>query len=116
MENLFTLLIWGGAIFLMMRFGCGSHAMGHGQKKNSQTTDKEVNIQQETQRLQTPVKDIDPVCGETVSTEKAKPSVFGGKVYYFCARECREVFEAAPEIYVPQNNITPPPRLEHTHA
>jgi YHS domain-containing protein len=47
-----------------------------------------------------PAKDIDPVCGKTVTSERAKSSVYSGHVYYFCSRECREVFEAAPDLYV----------------
>ncbi len=47
-----------------------------------------------------PKTDIDPVCGKTVNTANAKPSVYAGMVYYFCSRDCRERFEAAPESYL----------------
>ncbi len=30
MNSLIYFLIWGGLFFLMMRFGCGAHVMGHG--------------------------------------------------------------------------------------
>lgn len=30
MQTLAYFLIWGAFIFLMMRFGCGAHVMGHG--------------------------------------------------------------------------------------
>lgn len=30
MSALFYLLIWAAVIFLMLRFGCGAHVMGHG--------------------------------------------------------------------------------------
>lgn len=40
------------------------------------------------------------MCGKTVTTDKAKPSVYAGNVLYFCSRECREVFEAVREFYV----------------
>ena len=30
MSTLVYFLIWGGLFFLMMRFGCGAHIMGHG--------------------------------------------------------------------------------------
>ncbi len=63
-----------------------------------------------------PAKDVDPVCSKTVSTDKAKPSVFGGNVYYFCSRECREVFEAAPDIYVGGNQSRRTGQLEHSHV
>jgi YHS domain-containing protein len=62
-----------------------------------------------------PERDTDPVCGKTVRTENAKPSVHDGKVYFFCSRDCREIFEAAPDIYLGGRD---PGRseLEHSHA
>ena len=33
MDTLFSVLIWGGLFFLMMRFGCGSHMFGRGQAR-----------------------------------------------------------------------------------
>ena len=30
MSTLVYFLIWGGFFFVMMRFGCGAHIMGHG--------------------------------------------------------------------------------------
>ena len=30
METFLPILIWGGLLFLMMRFGCGAHMFGHG--------------------------------------------------------------------------------------
>ena len=62
-----------------------------------------------------PAKDVDPICGKTVSTDTAKPSVYDGSVYYFCSRECREIFEAAPEQYIGPH-AEGPPQLEHTHV
>lgn len=47
-----------------------------------------------------PAEDRDPVCGSIVDTRRAKPTVHDGDVYYFCSRECREVFEAAPALHV----------------
>ncbi len=114
MEALLYFALWAGLIFLMMRFGCGAHIMGHGhvngkaQNKSRQVGDPEL-------RWVPPKKDTDPVCGKTVSTDKAKPSIFAGNVYYFCSRECREVFEAAPDQYLGGGNSNPP-KLEHSHA
>ena len=45
-------------------------------------------------------KQKDPVCGEMISVQRAKPSVYKHAVYYLCSRECREIFEAAPHLYV----------------
>src|SRR3546814_6820062 len=62
-----------------------------------------------------PAKDVDPACGRTVTTDKAKPSIYAGKVYYFCSRECREVFEAAPQLYVGGGD-TDARKWKHSHA
>lgn len=98
MENLIYFIIWAAFIFLMMRFGCGSHVMGHGH-----TTHGRGDVAKQdggALRWTPPESDIDPVCGKTVHTDRAKSSVHDGKVYYSCSRECRERFEAAPELYL----------------
>jgi YHS domain-containing protein len=96
MEALIYFIFWGFAIFLMMRFGCGAHVMGHGHGPNeSQNQSRSSEL-----RWIPPEEDRDPVCGSTVATSTAKPSVHDGVVYYFCSRDCREQFEAAPHIYV----------------
>jgi YHS domain-containing protein len=110
MEALLYFILWGAFIFLMMRFGCGSHVMGHGHGKSGP---EENSSSDPGLRWVPPTKDIDPVCKKTVETDEAKSSVHAGRVYYFCSRECREVFEAAPDLYVSGANQ---PRLEHSHA
>lgn len=112
MEALIYFVVWAALIFLMMRLGCGRHVMGHG--------DSPGRMRDGSQPPQDllwvpPEQDTDPVCGKTVTTDKAKPSVFGGYVYYFCSRECREAFEAAPELYVGRR-ITGTKELEHSNA
>jgi YHS domain-containing protein len=109
-------LIWAAAIFVMMRFGCGSHVMGHGHGKAEQGGEGPKCPEAGTLRWIPPAEDVDPVCGKTVSTATAKPSVYEGSVYYFCSRECREVFEAASEQYVGPAAQGPPLRLENSHA
>lgn len=132
MDTILSVLLWGGLLFLMMRFGCGSHLFGHGHGAESK---KDASVEghggghgtsggtrlratADAERLtwEAPEKDVDPVCGKTVSTDKAKPSVFGGDVYYFCSRECREAFEALPEHYVGLGESHNVPRLEITPA
>ncbi len=132
MDTFLSVLLWGGLFFLMMRFGCGSHMFRYrsgaqsdkgapaegqsgcfgtgGGKRSGKAADAE--------RLTwvAPEKDTDPVCGKTVSTAEARPSLFDGQVYYFCSRECREAFEAAPEHYVGLGESHNVRHLDHTSA
>jgi YHS domain-containing protein len=88
LKSLGWLLVWGALFFVMMRYGCGAHMMGrHGKRKHhSSAADGDTK---------------DPVCGMSVSTEKAAAaSVLKGNTYYFCSRSCRDKFEQAPDTYV----------------
>lgn len=114
MESLLYFALWAAAIFLMMRFGCGAHVMGRGHGGGKTEKERETG-HDSTLRWVPPEEDLDPVCGETVKTERAKPSVHAGNVYYFCSRECREAFEAAPDLYVGGDGPSPR-KLEHSHA
>lgn len=117
MEALLYFVLWGGFILLMMRFGFGAQVMGrshgHGGVAKGSRGDAAPELRWIPQ-----AKDRDPVCGKTVTTASAKPSVHAGHVFYFCSRECREVFEAAPDIYVGGGNSDSgrPKGLEHSHA
>jgi YHS domain-containing protein len=116
LEALIYFAIWAGFIFLMMRFGCGAHVMGHGRGGKTSLTDGKAGAGSELRWI-APEKDLDPVCGESLHTDKAKPSVHDGAVYYFCSRECREVFEAAPEQYLGGGNKGAKNREpEHSHV
>lgn len=116
MDTLLYFALWAGIIFVMMRFGCCKHmGHGHGQEHN-QAQGGNAGATGAEQRQIAPRKDIDPVCGNTVSTDKSKPSFFDGYVYYFCSRECREVFEAAPETYVGGIQTPGTGKLEHSHV
>ncbi len=43
----------------------------------------------------------DPVCGMQISRMSAiEEYEYQGRTYYFCARVCREAFEAEPEKYL----------------
>ena len=97
LKSLASLLIWGGAFFLMMRFGCGAHMMGgHGQHGGH-----------EGKSGGDPTKD--PVCGMDVDPRKAAAaSVHKGETYYFCSASCRDKFEQAPEKY-----LAPSAETEH---
>jgi len=41
--------------------------------------------------------------------------IHDGNVHYFCSRECRDVFETAPDFYVGGRDPNHP-RLQHSHA
>lgn len=95
METIVYLLLWAVLIVFMMRFGCGAHLAG----RRADTAGNPPAGGQADLRWIAPATDTDPVCGDTVRPEHAKPSVHAGQVYYFCSRECREAFEAAPHLY-----------------
>ncbi len=110
MENLIYFGVWAAVIFFMMRFGCGAHIMG-GHSHVSRTNENES----EPLRWEAPEQDKDPVCGKMIRTRTAKSSVHNGSVFYFCSRECREIFEAAPDLYTGDNSIDhEAPQLEHS--
>lgn len=111
LQNVLYLLVAAGLFFVMMRFGCGSHVMGHGHQ-NGQAPhgdghgggglDKSV-----------PEATTDPVCGMSVQTASAKTAVYGGTAYYFCSQDCRAKFEAAPGSYVKDAAAVSRPRERH---
>lgn len=86
-------LVWAALIFVMMRFGCGAHVMGHHHGHHGMIT--------------TPPKTTDPVCGMSVETASAKSTVYGGQAYYFCSNACRDKFEAGPQNYIGDSSASP---------
>jgi YHS domain-containing protein len=115
METLLYFLFWVGLFFLMMRFGCGGHVMGHGHGQHDGHRNDRSSAR-ERLRWVPPETDIDPVCGKAVHTDKAKSVVHDGTVYYFCSAECRERFEAAPQLYVGRNAHQESKHMEHSHG
>ena len=88
--NVLYFLVWAGLIFLIMRYGCGAHVIGHVHHHGGQRSDGSWTL---------PDKTVDPVCGMTIATQGAKSSIHAGHVYYFCSASCRDKFEAAPASY-----------------
>lgn len=115
MESLLYFAFLAGLIFLMMRFGCGAHIMGHDHGKAKRSSDGAAGST-ENLRWVPPETDFDPVCGKTVRTDRARSSVLDGTVYYFCSRECREIFEAAPEQYIGGGVLSGDKKLERSHV
>lgn len=117
MDALIYFVLWAGLIFLMMRFGCGAHIMGHGRGQHVDSgTDTTASGPSEAPRWIPPKTDIDPVCGKTVDTAAAKSSVHDGWVYYFCSAECRARFEVDPATCLREGGPQQPARLEHSHG
>ncbi|TAL91461.1 MAG: YHS domain-containing protein [Rhodanobacter sp.] len=83
MDTLLYFVLWGGLFFLLMRFGCGSHIMGHGHGHAGEHA--KPGTSNDTLRWTPPPTDVDPVCGKTVRTDGAKSTVHDGMVYYFCS-------------------------------
>jgi YHS domain-containing protein len=112
MQTLLYIAIWGALIFLMMRFGCGSHVMGHGHGRHGSSTEgasKSTGV-----RWTPPEKDTDPVCGMAVSPKDSKSAVYDGTVYYFCSSNCRDKFEASPTSYLVAGGQSQ--EMEHHHG
>lgn len=88
LKSLGWLLVWGALFFVMMRYGCGAHMWGRHEKRKQHS----AAAGGETK---------DPVCGMSVSPEKAAAaSVLKGSTYYFCSRSCRDKFEQTPDTYI----------------
>lgn len=114
MEALIYFALWAALIFVMMRFGCGAHVMGRGHGHHG-GQEQGGPRRADDMRWVPPKLDTDPVCGKTVHTDRAKPSVHDGMVYYFCSRECRERFEAAPDLYLGAKAEGTPKLMDHAH-
>jgi YHS domain-containing protein len=117
MEALLYFAFWAGLIFLMMRFGCGSHVMGHGEgHENHAAGENRPEAESGDLRWQPPEKVKDLICGKMIKTATAKSSVLNGFVYYFCSNECREQFETRMAALGKASGAKQPDQLEHSHA
>ena len=114
MEATLYFIILAALFLLMMRYGCGAHVMGHGHG-HGEGSKKHEQAGPAGLRWMPPASDIDPVCGKTVSTDTAKPSIHDGHVYYFCSQDCRERFEAAPDTYV-KKSVAQSSKSEMSHV
>ena len=99
MESLIYFLVVAGLFLFMMRFGCGAHVMGH-RHGGSGRSDHDSH-------QDPPARAIDPVCGMTVETASARPSLHRGRAYYFCSATCRDKFESSPQTYAKDPDGSP---------
>ena len=98
MQTLLYFLLFGALFFVMMRFGCGAHVMGHGHGGHRHGGSSSHGDDASGASLP-PDEAKDPVCGMTVKTAGAKSSVYQGRSYFFCSSACRDKFEASPAQY-----------------
>lgn len=112
LQTILYFLVWAGVIFLMMRFGCGAHVMGHGHHHDRSSSGNRTDGA--SKRWLPPEQTVDPVCGMTVQTKNAKSAVHEGHIYYFCSEDCRAKFEAAPASYL--KGAAAPNEMEHSHG
>ena len=98
MQSLIYFLVVAGLFLFVMRFGCGAHVMGRGHHGRSNHGDD---------RQDPPARAADPVCGMSVETASAKPSLYQGRAYYFCSTTCRDKFEASPATYTKGSEGSP---------
>jgi YHS domain-containing protein len=117
MGTLLWFLLLGGLFFLMMRFGCGSHVMGHGQGQHAGHQGQGGSVPPAGAPRWTPPRtEIDPVCGMTANTDGAKSSIHDGTAYYFCSAEHRLDFEADPGRYTGGKAAAKTKAMEHSHG
>lgn len=115
MQSLLYFLLFAGLFLLMMRFGCGSHVMGHGHHGGGSSTAHRHQNGGGGALGRTPDTALDPVCGMTVKIAEAKAAFHQGQAYYFCSAVCRDKFESSPASYLKDNAAAPAPR-EHRHG
>jgi YHS domain-containing protein len=88
MEGLFTLLIYAGLFYFLMRFGCGAHTThGHHKKEIVQTST------------------VDPVCGLKIDENQGYGKLQNEHLYRFCSKECLDEFDQNPDKYIEKFNI-----------
>ena len=102
MEGLFSLLVFAGLFYFMMRFGCGAHMVhGHG-GHGDQSGDREERGSGHAGHEQHGAMEsraIDPVCHMEVAPGQGYTKMHEGHSYRFCSRACLDKFETGPQQY-----------------
>ncbi len=110
LDTIISLGLFAAALFLMTRFGCGRHMMGHapshahaGAHGGGGAPPLATNTE------------VDPVCGMTVDKSSASTATFQGKTFYFCSDSCRRKFEDSPAAYAAKV-VNPSSKTGHRHG
>lgn len=83
MDRIISFLLFAGFFYLMMRFGCGAHAVhGHHHDDTKRGTGPDAGK-----------KSSDPVCGMDMEAGRGYAEVFEGLEYRFCSRKCLDKFD-----------------------
>jgi YHS domain-containing protein len=98
MDGLFSLLVFAGLFYFMMRFGCGAH-MVHGHGGHGRLGGGESAGERHEQHAPAASRSIDPVCGMEVEPDKGYTKMYEGRQYRLCSRACLDKFEANPRQY-----------------
>lgn len=99
MNEWIWIALYGGFFYLMMRYGCGAHMMGHHHSKEDPNSHQ--NITHDTGDG----KFIDPVCGMLVPRNEGYGKMYRSTPYRFCSRTCLDKFDADPARYVPARAV-----------
>ena len=95
MGGLFSLLLFAGLFYLIMRFGCGAHMVhgGHGGHAGHEGHKSPSDAEAQTK---------DPVCGMPVTMGQGYSEMYDGREYRFCSKACLDKFDANPSHYLAQ--------------
>ena len=101
MDWLFTLLLFAGFFYFMMRYGCGAHMVhgGHGNHGDHGTPQAPAGA------IGPGMKARDPVCGMEVEPGQGYSEAYQGQQYRFCSRSCLDKFDAQPGLYTSRKGV-----------
>lgn len=110
MDSWIWIAIYAGLFFVMMRYGCGAHMMGHGHSGHDDDEDHKGHDHHYASEEQdgtamtrsTGRRDgvfVDPVCGMPVPRDEGYGKMYQGIPYRFCSRECLDKFDNNAERY-----------------
>jgi YHS domain-containing protein len=91
MDRIISFLLFAALFYVMMRFGCGSHAVhGHHHQRTGRSGAGDTK---------------DPVCGMGVGADSRYAEVYQGHEYRFCSRNCLDRFDSEPQRFAQQGRV-----------